>query len=143
MDRFDPCRWRWPRFSLSWLLIFVLGLATGLAVWRHDHRLWFAIRACFVAWLAVGLVQSCLAGIREWRAEYNSSPARQAHLWIAILWPLAALGLLALFAPSLVVRKIPWPDFRGDGLFIGSALRDSMLYLPVLLAFSGWQPRQD
>ena len=141
-----PRRRRWPRFSLSWLLTFVFGLAVALGIWRQNQSIWLALQGCFVGWFAIGLVQTSLVGWRAWRNERSAPLDRQCYLIVSAVWPLGLLLLVVLYVAAAVAVKPRgpgslWGEFIGDeGFYEGTALREAMLYVPIVIAYSTWKP---
>lgn len=136
-----PRRWSWPQFNLQWLFIFVLGLGAGLSVWRLKFGLWDSLGACFLAWIAVGLIQTSCAAFRQWRDERAAPQGRQFYLALAMLWPLGTLLLVMTYLTFRIGYEQKWLVFSGhDGFFGGDALRDAPLYAAIVLAFCNWLP---
>ncbi|MEX2172983.1 MAG: hypothetical protein WD872_01390 [Pirellulaceae bacterium] len=97
-------RSRW-RFTLAGLMVFMLGLASGLAVTRLEHVRWFdGLLAAFAVWYLVGSWSQAAAIVRAGRMVVVPELARRA-IWWPVAINIAAPLLVALGAGLLLARQ--------------------------------------
>jgi len=145
-------RWIAYRFSLRGLLIFTLGIATGLGIAKlsgwfllFDVRIpmpitawdWFlAIRVAIATWLAVGLLEE----VRDLWLAVRKNPQFDRNLRTALRWAILWRCLGAFAAGAYVAYQYASPfeilawEWDISGMIAVREIPDAILCLIVLAA---------